>query len=424
MSKLAVFGGNPVISAPMRRYNPIGSEEIDAVNRVMRSGNLSGFVGTWSDEFFGGPMVQMFEQAWARRFGSKHAVSVNSNTSGLMAAMGAIGVGPGDEVILPPMTMSATAVAPLVYGAVPVFVDMEPDTFCLDPALVREHFTPRTKAILVVNLFGHPGPLAELRKFADERGIKLIEDNAQAPLGKEGDRYAGTIGHIGVFSLNYHKHIHTGEGGVCVTDDDELALRMQLIRNHAESCVERAKVADLRNMIGFNFRMTELCAAVGLEQLKKADYHVGRREQLAAHLNEGVRGLEGLTPPLARDGCRHVYYMWQMRYDETEMGVSRETFSQALAAEGFPNFLGYLNPLYRLPIFRDRIAIGGEGYPFNLTARSYPDGLCPVAEKLHAKELLGFDVCGFDVTPTEADLLVEAIRKVHGCRAALRSLTA
>ena len=131
MSKLALLGGSPVIDRPLTPYRTIGEEERAAVNRVMSSGKLSGFVGAWCDDFAGGPEVRAFEAAWKARFNVRHAVSVNSNTSGLFASMGAVGIGPGDEVIVPPYTMSATAMAPLVYGGIPVFVDIEPDTFCL-----------------------------------------------------------------------------------------------------------------------------------------------------------------------------------------------------------------------------------------------------------------------------------------------------
>lgn len=146
MSQLAIFGGEPTVRTPLRRYNPIGSEEIEAVNRVMRSGQLSGFVASWGEEFYGGPMVQAFETAWARKFGVKHAVSVNSATSGLFATIGAIGVGPGDEVIVPPLSMAPTVVAPVVYGGIPVFVDVEPNSFCLDAELLRNNITSKNKS--------------------------------------------------------------------------------------------------------------------------------------------------------------------------------------------------------------------------------------------------------------------------------------
>ena len=421
-NKLAIFGGEPACKSSFYPYNSIGEEEINAVTQVMQSGCLSGYYGSWSDEFFGGTVVKAFETAWAEKFNCHHAVAVNSNTSGLIVALGAVGLSPGDEVIVPPMTMAATVMAPLVYGGIPVFVDMHPVTCCLSPDLVRQSITPKTKVILVVNLFGHIAHLEELRAIADEHGIVLIEDNAQAPLGMENGRYAGTIGHIGVFSLNYHKHIHTGEGGVCVTNDDDLALRMQLIRNHAESCVAGAGMNNLVNMVGFNMRMTELCAAIGLEQLKKIDGHVGVREHIAQRLNKELAGLEGINLPVQRDSTRAVYYMYQIRFDSDVVGVSRETFSKALEAEGFPNFLGYVEPLYMLPIFQKRIAIGREGWPFTLTEHIYQKGLCPVAERFHEKELLGFDNCCLTITDSDLDSLIPAFHKVHANRKQLKEL--
>ena len=182
MSKLALLGGAPVLDRPLPPYKSVGEAEEKAVVEVVRSGCLSGFYGSWGARFLGGPKVRALEAAWAERFGVRYAVTVNANTSGLFAAMGAVGVGPGDEVIVPPFTMSATVVAPLVYGAVPVFADIEDETFGLDPEAVRAAITPRTKAILAVNLFGHAARLTELRRVADEHGLFLVEDNAQGPL--------------------------------------------------------------------------------------------------------------------------------------------------------------------------------------------------------------------------------------------------
>jgi len=380
---------------------------------VMRSGCLSAFYGSWGDEFLGGPQVKAFEAAWAARFRVPHAVSMNSATSGLMAAMGAIGIGPGDEVIVPPYTMSATAMAPLIYGGIPVFADIDPETFCLDIGEVERAITPRTKAIIAVNLFGHPAPLARLRALADSHGLKLVEDNAQSPLAEENGRLAGTVGHIGVFSLNYHKHVHTGEGGMCVTADADLALRLQLLRNHGENIVEPVGMKDISNMVGFNFRMTELSAAVGLAQLAKIDAHVSTREAVATTLTAGLRGLEGVTVPAVRTGCRHVHYLWCPRLDEAILGISRERFSAALAAEGFPHFNGYVRPLYMLPVFQKRIAIGSAGHPFNLWKGKYEAGACPVAERMHYRELLCFETCMHQIDHAAAGALAEAFRKVH-----------
>ncbi len=419
MSDLACLGGKPVISGEFAPYPSMGEAERRAVADVVASGCLSGFYGSPGPEFMGGPKVREFEAAWAAKFGVKHAISMNSNTSGLLAAMGAIKLSPGDEVILPPWTMTATAMVPLYYGAIPVFADIEDETFGLDPAKVAELITGKTKAVLAVNLFGHPARLAELRALADEHGLYLIEDNAQAPLAHENGQATGTVGHIGVASLNFHKHIHTGEGGMCVTNDDGLATRLALIRNHGENCTNLAADGDITNLIGLNLRLTELQAAVGLAQLGDIETHVTKRETIARALSEGVRELDGLTAPVVRAGCRHNYYVWLLRYDEKITGLSRDAFSKALAAEGFPHAQAYLAPLYRLPVFRERKAIGRDGWPFTLTDRTYQDGLCPVTERLHEHEALLFEPCAHDLAEDDVELLLKAIRKVHKHRADL-----
>ncbi len=424
MSRLAILGGTPVNSEPLAPFNKIGDEELRAVEEVVRSGVLSGFVATSGEGFDGGPAVQELERRWCALFGVGHSVTVNSATSGLIAAMGAVGVGPGDEVIVPPYTMSATVMAPLFYGGIPVFVDIDPDTYCLDAELVRAAITPKTRAIIAVNLFGLPAALAQLRALSVEHGLYLVEDNAQAPLATENGRYAGTVGHIGVFSLNRHKHIQSGEGGVCTTDDDALALRLRLIRNHGEVAAEELDVADLTNLIGFNFRLTELCAAVAVRQLDKLAEIVDERVAYAHRLSAGLSGIQGFTPPHVPEARRHVFYSWAGRYDEREIGVRRAIFAEALKAEGFPAYEAYIRPLYLLPAFRYRVAIGRDGFPFNLTERAYGPGLCPVCERLYDSELLGFPICSYALSTVEIDRMIEAFHKVHEHRDALHGLNA
>jgi perosamine synthetase len=424
-TELALHGGAPVCPEKIPPYPAMGDAEVAAVERVIRSGTLSGFSGAWDDEFFGGSAVKALEAAWCSRFGVKHAVSVNSATSGLIAAVAAARVGPGDEIIVPPYTMSATAIAPLFYGGIPVFIDISDEDFCLDLNAVRAAISPRTKAIVAVSLFGHPARLSELRALAREHGLVLIEDAAQAPLATENGSYAGTIGDIGVFSLNRHKHIHSGEGGICVTDDDELAERLYLIRNHGENAVEPLGIADATNLIGFNFRLSEMSAAVALEQLKDVESHVRRRVAAAERLTAELEDVEGLTPPAVRAGCTHVYYMWAFRYDEDAVGVPRSAFSEALHAEGIPHEVGYVAPLYLLPVFQRRVAIGRAGYPFDLAPREYSKGLCPTTERLYEKELMLFEICAYDDRFDFAEVFARGVRKVHDARGQLaRSLPA
>ncbi|PCJ99941.1 MAG: pyridoxal-5'-phosphate-dependent protein [Zetaproteobacteria bacterium] len=412
MSELALLGGNPIITETFKPYKSIGDKEKSAVMEVMDSGLISGFYGSWNDKFWGGPKIQEFEAAWKKQFKVKHAISVNSNTSGLYAAMAAIGISPGDEVIISPYTMSATAMAPLGYGAIPVFADIEPETFGLDPQAVRDAISPRTKAILVTNIFGHSARLTELKAIADEHDLYLIEDNAQAPLGTENGVYCGTIGHIGIFSLNYHKHIHTGEGGMCTTNDDDLAQRLAMVRNHAEAVVDAAGVDNLVNMFGHNFRMTELSAAIGLVQLEDIEHHVRRREALSQSLSVAVAGADGIIAPHVRENCRHVYYVWAAQIDQDTLGISRSTFSKALSAEGVPNFEGYLAPLYMLPIFQKRIAMGRDGFPFNQSDVTYEAGMCPVVEDMKHNRFLGFEPCAYDLSEGEIKLIQDAFGKV------------
>ena len=411
---LAINGGRPAVTRPLAPFHGIRDEERAAVLRVLdRGAPLSGFYGSAQPRFFGGTEVQSFEAAWCARYGTRHAVSVNSATSALIAAMGAIGIGPGDEVIVPPYTMSATAIAPLFYGGIPVFADIEPNYFCLDPGAVERAISPATRAIIAVNLFGHPAELRRLREIADAKGLYLIEDSAQATLAAEHGRIAGTVGHIGVFSLNVHKHIQSGEGGVCVTEDELLAKRLQLIRNHGENVTEWAELGDITNIVGFNFRMTEITAAIANAQLQRVDALVARAERIAERLTAGTADLPGIRPPPVRRGCRHNYFMWSFTFDPDVVGCSRSAFAQALAAEGFPNAEGYVPPLYLLPMFQKRIAIGRKGFPFTLTNRDYAPGLCPVTEAMHVKHLLQFQPVSWEADDEQIDMLIEALRKVH-----------
>ena len=403
------------MSEPLSRYNAIGREELAAVKEVLQSGVLSRFLGCWDPDFYGGERVKAFEIAWAEHFSCRHAVTVNSNTSGLIAALGAVGIEPGDEVIVSPWTMSASATSILVWNAIPVFVDVEDETFNLDPGSIERNVTPRTKAIMVPDIFGHAADLDAIMALADARGLKVVEDTAQAPGALYKGRFAGTIGHVGVYSLNYHKHIHTGEGGVCVTNDPSLAERLQLIRNHAESVVEDKGVQDLSNMIGFNFRMTEIEAAIGLEQLKKMTALTSQRISAADRLTVGLRDLEGLRLPVVKAGCTHVYYVYPLVYQAGETGVSRKTILEALQAEGVPVYGGYVN-LHLLPMYQQRLAYGRRGFPWTADFYkgdvSYAKGICPVAENLHDETFLQIGLCSHGFTDREIDLVIDAFRKV------------
>ncbi len=383
MTRLAIDGGRPLRSAPFPVYQTMGREERDAVNGVLDSGVLSQFLGTWSADFHGGPRVQELERTWAEYFGVRHAISVNSATSGLYAAIGALNLTPGDEIIVSPYTMSASAAGIMLYNAVPVFADIDPATFCLSPASVRRAITPRTRAIMIPDIFGHPADFDAFQLLAREHGLVLIEDAAQAPGAKYRGRWAGTLGHMGVFSLNYHKTIHSGEGGVIVTDSDDLADRLRLIRNHGEAVVKGMGASHLSHIIGFNYRMTEIEAAVAAVQLGRLEGLTTPREEATAYLRERWAGLPGIIPATTAADCRHAWYVMALQVDSAELGATRDWLVEALAAEGVPFGRGYVEPLYLQPIYQQRAFAAAAG-----SKVSYERGLCPVTESMHFERLM------------------------------------
>ena len=421
MSVLAINGGSKVRTELFPAHRVIGEEEEEAAVRVLKSGILSRYLGCWHDDFYGGPEVQAMEKEWAEFYGVKHAISVNSATSALYCAVGAVGTEPGDEIIVSPYTMCASATAPLIYNAIPVFADIEYDYFCLDPDDIEKKITDKTKAIIVVDILGQPYDADRINAIAKKHDLYVIEDNAQGPLATYKGKYAGTLGDIGVFSLNYHKHIHCGEGGILVTDNDELAEKLRLIRNHAEAVVDAKGETDLVNMIGFNLRMTELEAAITREQLKKVKWLVEERRKNVAYLEENLSDIPFLSMPKIREGCEHSYYIHTMRYDESQAGVSRERYVEAVKAElmpielreaeGVKISLGYQTPLYKNSLFQKKIAYGKSGYPFR-PEDDYISNICPTCEMLCSSECISHELMRPYMSQKDLDDVVEAFHKV------------
>jgi len=370
---LAINGGQKVREKLFPKQETVGKEELDAVNRVFKGERLSYYRGNDGENFMGGPEIQAFEKEFSDKFNIKHSLAVNSCTSALQIACLAV-LKPGDECIVTPWSMSCSASAPLVAGAIPVFADIEPEHFCLSYESVKEKITPKTKAIIAVDLFGQPFDY-RIRELADKYGIIVIEDAAQA-IGSAywnieawnswDKHYAGSIGHIGCFSFTQGKHLTAGEGGMITTNDSELADRMAMIRNHAESVnndrKDKNKVID-SSLNGYNLRMTEIQAAIMREQLKKLDRFIELRNNNVQLINKLFEGMEDLfTPAPIRANCSHSYYVSAYLFNDTnKYGVHRDRYIDAVKAElageeiridkGVPIGCGYIKPLYRFPIF-------------------------------------------------------------------------
>jgi len=400
-----------------KKYNPIGKEEMRAVQNVMKTGILSDFLGKHDPKFCGGNYVKDFEKRWADYHNVKHAISFNSASSALVASMGAIEILPAEEVLVLPYSMCISATAPLFYDAIPIFVDIEDDYYCIDVKQIESKITERTKAIISVDLFGQSADMLQINALAKKHNLKVICDASHAPGCRYRNGFTGTFGDIGVFSLNQHKIIHCGEGGVAVTNDNELALRLQLIRNHAEAVVADMHYYNLNNMLGGNYRMTELHAAIAIEQLKKLPKLNQQRIDLANFLTEKFSKLSFLTTPKIRQGSEHVYYIYPLRYHEERTGIDRERYLDNVRKLGIPLYRlagGYIKPLYLEPIFAQKEKFRG-GFPYTLLPEDkrpiYKSGLCPTTERYYEKEFL---VTAYHYPPhTKADMndIVKAFEK-------------
>ncbi|WP_226345161.1 DegT/DnrJ/EryC1/StrS family aminotransferase [Agilicoccus flavus] len=287
----------------------IGEEERAAVDRVMRSGMLAQ-----------GPEVKAFEEEFSAHFGlGRPCVAVNSGTSGQHLGLLSSGIGPGMEVIVPSFTFAATANSVALTGATPVFADIDPATFCLDPASVEASITERTAGIMPVHLYGHPAAMDELRRIADAHGLQLFEDAAQAHGASLHGTPVGAFGTFGMFSLYPTKNMTSGEGGMVSCATDEVERLMRLYRNQG---MERQYHNEV---VGFNNRMTDIHAAIGREQLKKVDAWTATRQRNAAYLSTNLAGVT--TPPVA-DGAVHVYHQYTVRVAD-----DRDGFAKALKDE-------------------------------------------------------------------------------------------
>lgn len=308
----------------------IGSEERAAVDRVLRSGMIAQ-----------GPEVAAFEREFAEHFvQGRETVAVNSGTSGQHLGLLASGVGVGDEVIVPSFTFAATGNSVALSGATPVFADIEPDYFTLDPAAIRAAITPRTKGIMPVHLYGHPFLVDEIEAIATEFGLAIYEDAAQAHGASWAGRPVGTLGDFAMFSLYPTKNMTSGEGGMVSCANSQIARNMRVLRNQGMEAQYENEV------VGFNARMTDIHAAIGRVQLTRVDGWTSQRQRNAAVLDEGLRSLSGVQVPKVADAAVHVYHQYTIRVDANERDRIREVLKDE---HSVGSGVYYPIPNHRLP---------------------------------------------------------------------------
>jgi dTDP-4-amino-4,6-dideoxygalactose transaminase len=305
----------------------------------------------------------------------------------------------------------------VLQNAIPVFADIEDETFGLDPGSVEERITEHTRALMVTHLFGHPARMDGLLEIARKHDLVVVEDAAQSIGATWNGRETGTIGTAGVLSLNYHKIVHSGEGGIVLTDDPQVATRARLSRNHGEVVVEETDLPDIVNTIGSNFRMTEIDAAIAATQLGKLNRLLAGRREIADYLRTRLAELPGIAPAVVRPEATHSFYVFPMTLNPDELkGVGRNDVARALAAEGVPVSEGYVKPLYLQAMYQQRIARGSRGCPWTCGhwqgEVSYGPGICPVTERLYERDLLLADVCRHPLTLEDAKDVGDAFEKV------------
>ena len=407
--ELGIHGGTPVRETPFPPWPSYGEEEIAAATEVLRSGKLARQSGS---------KVNEFERAFAEYFGARYAIAISSGTAAIHVALSALGIGPGDDVINTSHCFIGTATPVVHAGAVPVFADINPHTFNIDPASIEKKITPYTKAIVPVHLNGLPAEMDAIMEIARKHNLFVVEDAAQAHGALYKGKKAGTIGDIGCFSFWEDKIMTTaGEGGMVIMDDEALYQRAKKFHHHGELKEDGAYYKGERlyhhSMLGYNFRMTEVQAAVGLVQLRRLDAYVEQRRRIAHLLTAGLSEIEGVIPPLEPDYAKHAFYKYIMTLDRGVIKAPVKQFIDTLAAEGVPCSRRYPTPLHQQPVFVEHSGFGNTSFPF--TEPAY-QGTTEYGSGLPNAEQLPKDLVRLLMRPTMSDDdvndVIRAVRKV------------
>lgn len=384
MSKLALYGGEPSIQTDLPSVANasgrfLGQEETEMMMEVVSSGKFS---------YTSNCKCLQFEKEFADVYGTKYSAACSSGTASLHGAIIALDLEPGDEVIVAPITDMGTIIPILMQNLVPVFADVDPETHCVDPVSVAANVTSKTRAIIVVHMFGHSVDMDPIMETAKRHNLYVVEDCCQAFLTYYKGRLCGTIGDIGCFSFQQTKHLSTGDGGMMITNNDKLGKRIKL-------CVDKGWPRDgaFRDhlFLAPAYHMTEFQAAIGICQLRKLKKIVEMREINGAKLNQLISSVSHLTPPTKHDFSNHTFWKYATKIDMDAMSADMDTISAAIIAEGLECWAGYTKvPIYMYNVLTIPYTYGRSGYPLSGSGRKYGEGLCPKAEA---------DLKGLIVTP-------------------------
>ncbi|UCH33811.1 MAG: DegT/DnrJ/EryC1/StrS family aminotransferase [Armatimonadota bacterium] len=404
--ELAINGGTPVRTKPFPTWPVWDDGDAQAVADALRSGK-------WG---IGGGAVEEFEKEFAEFQQAKYCSCLVNGTAAIEVALRAVGVEAGDEIIVPPYTFIATASACLMVNTVPVFVDIEPDTYNLDPTKIEAAITDRTRAVIAVHIAGCPADMDGIMAIAKKHNLKVIEDCAQAHAAEWRGRRVGAIGDLGTFSFQSSKNLNSGEGGACVTDNEEIFHRCWSLQN-----VGRARSGQWYEhpVLGWNYRMTQFQGALLRSQLQRVPAQTERRTANAAHLTERLNQIDGISPMRVDERVtRHAYHLYMFRYDASAFnGLPREDFIKALNAEGITCSSGYV-PLYKELAFRNCDVYSAA---FKLASREvdYDKVSCPVCEKACADEAVWlYQAWLIGEDHGDVDDIANAIEKIHAAAAA------
>jgi len=408
MNNLAILGGKPEIGYKLpdvysNSGRNVGEEEKKELIEVIESGSLG---------YLPGKKLKQFQNDWAEKFDVKTAVATSSGTAALHTAMIFINVGPGDEVLVPAVTDMGTVIAILLQNATPVFVDVDLYTQNIDPSDLERKITEKTKAIMVVHLFGYPCDMDSIIKIAEKNNLLVVEDCAQAHLTKYKGKIVGTIGDVGCFSFQQTKHITTGDGGMVITNNNNIRGReLQLC---ADKGWPREKYRD-HYFLAPNYHMTDLQAAVGIAQLRKLDSFIENRRKSALALSKAIKDIEGVVVPYDNDDNLHTYFAYSFTIDPKKFKIDNKKLAEAITAEGVKIFPSYLpKPLYLYdPLLKSK-TYGNTKCPFNCINYSveanYKEGICPVAEEASMRGM--FILWNEKISEDQGNDMGNAIKKV------------